>query len=378
LTSTGCSGPTRSLALGALALVMLFGCAVPTAAPPQSLVERADREIGALLERVRVYDDPALAEYLGTVAARVGEAGDRIVVIADPTLGAFALPGRRIVLHTGLLSAVESESQLATILARELAHDTAALRPSAGAVPLSAVALGPTAAALFGRDLRLTIAAAIDGYGWQAERAADAEALRRIEAAGYDGRDGARLFETLAADGDDRSGLAEVFFYGDPRRMGERREAWAERLGPPRGRGAADAASAREFERRLLPLVRDNAALDARAGRFALAARRLDRVLIADPSDARAHCRYGELHRLEAQRGDGAARTVSAQRAIAHYRRALELDPRDVDPVRELALLYFDLGDRAQARAAFERYLAVQGGAADAGRIREYVAILGQ
>ena len=364
-----------------MALLLVSACATQLRGSTESLVERAEREVATLLKRVRGYDEPRLMEYLGAVGGRVGGAGVRITVIADSTLGAFAMPGGRVFVTTGLLSAIENEAQLAMVLARESAHDASRLAVVGRMVSMSTVALSPTAAALLGLDLRLAIATAIEGYGSDGERAADAEAGRRLAAAGYDPREGARVFQVLAADEGDRRELAEVFFYGNRARLSERNEVWRELLDgsrPARGAGDDVAGSAQELARRMRSVVRENAALDARAGRFALAGRQLDRVLAADPNDAVAQFTYGELYRLQSQRGDGSARSESTQRAIECYRRAVELDPRYADPIRQLALLYYQQGDLVQARAGFEHYLALDGDAPDARRIREYLAILGQ
>jgi predicted Zn-dependent protease len=360
---------------------MLMACSTHPRISAEVLADQSEREVAALLKRVRVYDQPRLMEYLGAVAGRVGGAGVRITVIADSTLGAFAMPGGRVFVTTGLLSAIESEAQLATILARESAHDTSGLTVGGRMVSMSTVALSPTAAALLGLDLRLAIAAAIEGYGSDGEHAADAEAGRRLAAAGYDPGEGARVFQVLAGDEGDRRELAEIFFYGNRARLSERNEVWRELLDgsrPARAAGDDIAGSAQEFARRMRSVVRENAALDARAGRFTLAGRQLDRVLAADPNDAVAQFTYGELHRLQSQRGAGSARSESTQRAIECYRRAVELDPRYADPIRQLALLHYQQGDLVQARAGFERYLALDGDAPDARRIREYLAILGQ
>jgi Flp pilus assembly protein TadD len=125
-------------------------------------------------------------------------------------------------------------------------------------------------------------------------------------------------------------------------------------------------------------VVRDNAALDLRAGRFELARRQLDRVLAADPDDPVAHLFYGDLLRLESQWAAAPARADTLRSAAEHYRRAAALDPGSGEPYRRLALLYHQERDVAQARAAFERYLALKPDAADAPRVREYLAILAQ
>jgi len=363
-----------------LVLFVLAGCAAPaTISPsPQALRARADREVATLLQRVRTYGESELTEYLAKVALRL-DAGLRITVIADPTLAAFTMPGGRVFVHTGLLSALENEAQLALILARESGRDTSRLAAREGKAPMSTVALSPVGASLLGLGLRLATAVAIDGYGSDDERAADAEALRRLPAAGYDARAGADVFRRLAADDGNRGEVAEIFFYGNQRRLNERQEAWRELLRdslPTRGPG--DLPGSGEFTERMRSLVRDNAALDARAGRFTLARRQLDRVLAADPNDAVAHCYDGELYRLQSQALDGPARSESTRRAVERYQRAVELNPRYAEPFRQLALLHYQQGESVQARAAFARYLALDADAPDARRIREYLAILGQ
>lgn len=359
-------------------LIVVAGCATSLGASPEGLRGRVEWEEAGLLKRVKVYDEPGLTEYLVGIVGRVSPTSS-VVVIEDPTLAAFAMPGGRVFVHTGLVSAVGDEGQLAMVLAREVARAASRHGTRASRVPMATVALSPTAAALFGLDLRLAIGAAVEGYGRDVERAADAEALRRLAAAGYDPGEAARVFRRLASDAADRGGLAEIFVYGAGRRLGERDQTVRGLLdaGAP-ARTTGQAPSAGEFARRTRGLVRENARLDFRAGRFALARRQLDRVLAADPADPIAQLYDGEWYRLHAQRAEGPARTESARHAIERYRRALELDPRSAAPLRQLALLHYQQGDVVEARAAFARYLTVEPNAPDAPRIRQYFETLGR
>ena len=45
-----------------------------------------------------------------------------VVVFADETLNAFALPGEKIGVHTGLINLVDNQDQLATVMGHEVAH----------------------------------------------------------------------------------------------------------------------------------------------------------------------------------------------------------------------------------------------------------------
>jgi len=381
------------VAFGVVSLI-LGGCAAHARLiNDQAIAARTESEEASLAKRVKTYDDPRLADYLATMAGRLvpsGAAAPRITVIEDPTLAAFAMPNGRLYVHTGLLSRVENEAQLATVLARELAHDTKGHARGAGGAsalaarsmtgPLPHGDLSPTAAAILGLDLRLTAAAAISGHGADRERDADAEGLRRLTDAGYDGRHALKIFQRLAAEGPDRGPL-ELFFYGNRPRMGERYEAMRELLratGTPWASAARDVAGDPVFEQQMRAVVRDNAVLDMRAGRFGLAQAQLERALGDNPRDPIAQLHYGELYRLRSQRVGAPERAEYVREALARYARALELDPSYVEPVRQLGFLYYQERDVAKARWAFERYLALVPDAADARRIREYLSVVGE
>lgn len=76
------------------------------------------------------YDDPEVTGYLNNLGYRLVAAGPdgtlnfRFFVIRDGTLNAFALPGGYIGVHTGLIVASQSESELASVLAHEIGHVT--------------------------------------------------------------------------------------------------------------------------------------------------------------------------------------------------------------------------------------------------------------
>ena len=75
-------------------------------------------------------DDVEVTTYLNTLGARLSaatpEAGRyfEFFAIRDATLNAFALPGGYIGVHSGLILAAQSESELAGVLAHEIAHVT--------------------------------------------------------------------------------------------------------------------------------------------------------------------------------------------------------------------------------------------------------------
>lgn len=404
-----------SCAPRAVVPIGLAGTPFTPAADERALWTQAEKEEAALLARVRLYEDLLLDEYLARIAERLtpapvktaGGPGFRVGVVRDPTLNAFALPNGRIYVHTGLLSRLENEAQLATILGHEMTHvvnrdalrvsrdarrrelgytvlgaaasiGVAAASGSGGAAGdgLGTAALGRTAGAVLGLGLQLAAVASINGYGRDLEREADAGGMAMLVRAGYDPKEAPRVFALLRGDARERGSL-ETFFFGSHPRLSERVETTWELLRTTYAAAAAAPDTVRdtvEFGFRMRPVVRENAYEDLRAGRFALARTQLDRVLALTPDDPVAHLYYGELHRLQAQRAvDPAARAAREERALERYERAAALDPALPEAHRQLGFFYYQQRDAVRARAAFERYLALRPDAPDAPRVREYL-----
>jgi len=78
----------------------------------------------------RYLDDPEIETYLNQLGYRLVSVSSRnqrtftFFVLDDPTINAFALPGGNIGVHTGLLLAAQSESELAGVIAHEISHVT--------------------------------------------------------------------------------------------------------------------------------------------------------------------------------------------------------------------------------------------------------------
>jgi len=78
--------------------------------------------------RAPTLHDPLLQDYLEDIVYRLvthSELQDRrveVVVVDNPVINAFAVPGGIIGVHTGLLLYAQSEDELATVLAHEIAH----------------------------------------------------------------------------------------------------------------------------------------------------------------------------------------------------------------------------------------------------------------
>ncbi len=82
----------------------------------------------AFRSQVRTVDDPLLFDYLEDLIYSLvthSQLEDRrleLVVVDNPTINAFAVPGGVIGVHNGLFLWAQSEDELATVLAHEIAH----------------------------------------------------------------------------------------------------------------------------------------------------------------------------------------------------------------------------------------------------------------
>ncbi|MGE0081566.1 MAG: M48 family metalloprotease [Thiohalomonadaceae bacterium] len=92
--------------------------------------ERIGRDIVRQLRRAgKVVEEPALTGYLEDLGARLASASGAqqpfsFFLVDDPTINAFALPGGFIGVNAGLILAARSESELASVMAHEIAHVT--------------------------------------------------------------------------------------------------------------------------------------------------------------------------------------------------------------------------------------------------------------
>lgn len=167
--------------------------------------QRAAREATRTLGLVA---DQALQDYVQQVGSRLAAASERsqltwtFRVVDDPMPNAFAIPGGYVFLTRGILGVMESEAELASVLAHGIGHVNA--RHGAQAlVRQSGPQLGVWAAPV--AELRSLDGGAVAGAGFlylehgaDAERRADELAFRYMVAAGYDVTEVADVFSALA------------------------------------------------------------------------------------------------------------------------------------------------------------------------------------
>ncbi len=89
------------------------------------------RQLAAEVERqVKLVTDPKVNEFVNRVGQNIVRNSDALVpftfkVIEDDSINAFALPGGFVFINTGIILTADEESELAGVMAHEIAHVTA-------------------------------------------------------------------------------------------------------------------------------------------------------------------------------------------------------------------------------------------------------------
>ena len=227
----------RVLLLPAVASCALFLAAAPVRAQVFSLNEQQEIEVGRRAAIEVEFDQPLLedrkvTDYVERLGLRLARQSGRphlryrIRVLHSDDVNAFALPGGFVYVTRGLLEAAGRESELAGVLAHEIAHIVA--RHHASKIRRSELAaLGFTLAAgpvvgggISGIAMRKGGRAGVRGlfqrFSREDEREADRLAAKNLYDAGYDPRGMVSLFERLAAMRERQPGRLERFFSSHP------------------------------------------------------------------------------------------------------------------------------------------------------------------
>ncbi len=205
----------RTLALAAA--VVFAACARnPVTGKKQLSLVSKEQEIALgkqaaeqVAESVGRYPDPRLQAYVAEIGSRMAKASERpdlpwsFVVLDDPTVNAFALPGGPVFVTRGILTHLNSEAELAAVLGHEIGHITA--RHSVQQISKAQLAqLGLGLGMIFSEDLRQYGQLAGVGlqlmflkFGRDAERQSDDLGFKYMTGQGYDPREMAGVFTTL-------------------------------------------------------------------------------------------------------------------------------------------------------------------------------------
>lgn len=205
LLVAACAGGSQEVAQPTISTPVT---ADPAAAP-------ADVSIGArehprlVVAYGGVYSDPKAERAVARVVGRLVAASDdpsrtyRITILNSPAINAFALPGGYLYVTRGLLALADDASEVAAVLAHEMAHVTAnhaiarQRRAEAAAVVnrVAATVVGdPTVA----RETRETTQLSLARFSQTQELEADQIGVKTLSRAGFDPFAAARFLEAMS------------------------------------------------------------------------------------------------------------------------------------------------------------------------------------
>ncbi len=125
----------------------------------------------------------------------------RVMVVDEPTVNAFALPGGQIVVYTGLIKKAKSAEQLAGVIAHEMAHATLrhglkGVGQSLGIIAAIQLVTGDVGG-LLALSSQLAQESILTSYSRKSETEADLEGARMLHEAGIDPKNMADFFQML-------------------------------------------------------------------------------------------------------------------------------------------------------------------------------------
>ncbi len=182
-----------------------------------------ERQIGEdamaqIRRQLNFIDDPELSQFIGRLGKQLAKTmlddqrQFQFFLIDSPAINAFALPGGFIGLHSGLVTNAATESELASVLAHEIAHVTqrhwprmvAAQKNRSGltmAAILASLVLAGSGDVNAGGIAMAAMASNVDSqlaFTRAFEREADRIGIRLLSAAKLDSKAMATFFERLA------------------------------------------------------------------------------------------------------------------------------------------------------------------------------------
>jgi predicted Zn-dependent protease len=207
----------RSLLLGTGLVIGLFSCArnPVTGKSELALVSEAQEiQMGQqaaqdVARSIGLYNDAKVQSYVADLGKRMAAQSERpklpweFHVVDDASVNAFALPGGFIYVTRGLMTAINDEAELATVLGHEIGHVTN--RHSVQQISKAQLAqLGLGVGSILSSDIARFGQLASTGlsilflkYGRDAENQADQAGFRYALNQNYDVREMADVFQTL-------------------------------------------------------------------------------------------------------------------------------------------------------------------------------------
>lgn len=258
----------RSLVFGLWSLAATAGVSAITLVSVANEIEIGKQADLQVRKEMRELKDPETLAYVRGLGRRLAQKapGPRYPYTFSVTdyreINAFALPGGPVWIQRGVLHASTNESQVASVIAHEIAHIaqrhaasqlTASVLTNMGLGLLGAMlgnsggaTAAQTAAALMANGMFLK-------FSRDDEREADRVGLEILTRAGWDGRGMVELFDLLQREARRNPGSVEVFFSTHPSAADRIKEMQAAVARTPAGR--RDSGEFQRLKARLLRMA---------------------------------------------------------------------------------------------------------------------------
>jgi beta-barrel assembly-enhancing protease len=355
----------------------------------------AGQEVAQVRAQLKPVNDPELQAYVDKVGRSLvpkwvdpQQFHFTFTLVDDPTLNAFAMPDGTVVIHSGLLAALENEAQLAAVLGHEITHTThrhgyrgykdQQKKQSlfgVGSV-LAGLALGQTMSAntaglITGLGTNLAYQAAVNGHGRKYEDQADEVGLYYMVEAGYDYMEAPEVWRVFGRYTQDQDKVSNFFFSDHSTHVARIKNLTKAinadyRAQVPR---TTLRTGEEEYHGAVERLKQQNAMANYQNQQYGRAQRSLADTLDRNPNDATAHYNLGRV--LWAQGG-----AQNAERVLEEYAAAVQLDPNLAAPWRDIGVVFYELRDVNRAAKAFERYLQLAPDAPEAPKIRAFLGAI--
>jgi len=307
---------------------------------------------------------PELSAYVNSVGQKLAAVADRklpyeFVVLDNSVPNAWALPGGKIAVNRGLLTALENESELAAVLGHEIVHAAArhgAKAQERGTLMQAGLAVAQIGAAVEGVDQNvagLLLQGAGVGaqmaqmkYGRDQELEADQYGMRYMKRAGYDPTGAVTLqekFVKLANESDHKQGWVEGLFASHPpstERVKQNRALLSEL-------GAGGEVGQKQFQAHLQPLMKLKPAFDKYDAALVAANKKdFDTARSLANEAVRLAPQEGLFHQML---GDVAMAQKKPAEALPHYQQAIDHNADYFGSYLGAGIAKLQLGDRTQA-----------------------------
>ncbi|MDZ4729303.1 MAG: M48 family metalloprotease [Xanthomonadales bacterium] len=268
--------------------------------------------------------DPALTSYVQTVGNRLAQQARRkeqlnfeFSVLNDSSPNAWALPGGKIVVNRGLLTALDSEAELAAVIAHEIVHADAAHGAQAQSKGMltqvgsmvSMVVIGSQVDNAAAREIAMLIPQVgaqmlNQKYGRDAERESDEYGMLYMSEAGYDPQGAVELQKTFLklSEGRNQDWLSGLFASHPPSQ-----ERLQNNIKTAQGLPAEGETGRARYQEQMTYLIRVQPAYDAYdAANKALAddntreaQKQISRALSIVPKESLFHALQGDIYAMD-------------------------------------------------------------------------------